>query len=298
MQRARPVHRGHRRLPAGLHRAVRQQGRQLQRLQGLRHAPDGAPRVRQLRLQLPRAPASVLPRRAPPGRARSAAPRAWSPRRSWLTDMERFFDLFPERQMASDLFTIVEDLRIDARVHEEYGGIRRASRQVQERELRRRPEMRTPAPAQGLRREPDPRQPRRRGRRSTWPKPLRAAAGRGAVRRCAAAQRRGDGRRRGRGDADPLRARRADAQPAAGDAARTSTGTTMTEEQLAGAGAARPAKRARRGPRRAARGRRDALREPGARSTSAATSSRSWCSSSCACACSRRTSRTRTSWRS
>ena len=61
----------------------------------------------------------------------------------WVTDMERFFDLFPERQMASDLFAVVEDLRIDRRVHEEYSGIRRANRLVQQRELAQRPEPKT-----------------------------------------------------------------------------------------------------------------------------------------------------------
>ena len=61
----------------------------------------------------------------------------------WVADMERFFDLFPERQMASDLFAVVEDLRIDRRVHEEYSGIRRANRLVQQRELSKRPEVKT-----------------------------------------------------------------------------------------------------------------------------------------------------------
>lgn len=61
----------------------------------------------------------------------------------WVTDMERFFDLFPERQMASDLFAVVEDLRIDRRVHEEYSGIRKANRIVQQRELGQRPEVKS-----------------------------------------------------------------------------------------------------------------------------------------------------------
>ena len=61
----------------------------------------------------------------------------------WVTDMERFFDLFPERQMASDLFAVVEDLRIDRRVHDEYSGIRRANRLVQQRELGLRPEVKS-----------------------------------------------------------------------------------------------------------------------------------------------------------
>ena len=61
---------------------------------------------------------------------------------SWLTDMERFFDLFPDRQLAADLFALVEDLRIDVCIRAEYGGIRRASRRVQARELARRPDIR------------------------------------------------------------------------------------------------------------------------------------------------------------
>lgn len=56
-----------------------------------------------------------------------------------LTDMERFFDLFPERQLAADLFTIVEDARVDALTRREYGGIRAPLTSVQQRELERRP---------------------------------------------------------------------------------------------------------------------------------------------------------------
>ena len=63
-------------------------------------------------------------------------------KRRWLTDMERFFDLFPDRQLAADLFTIAEDLRTDSRVKQEYMGIRRPARLVQEIELARRPAVR------------------------------------------------------------------------------------------------------------------------------------------------------------
>ena len=59
-----------------------------------------------------------------------------------LTDIERFFDLFPDRRLALDLFTIVEDARIDFLVRREYGGIRRSWRQMQEAELERRPDAR------------------------------------------------------------------------------------------------------------------------------------------------------------
>jgi nitric oxide reductase NorD protein len=61
----------------------------------------------------------------------------------WVTDMERFFDLFTDRHLASDLFACVEDLRIDRRIHEEYAGVRRASRQVQQRELSLRPDVKS-----------------------------------------------------------------------------------------------------------------------------------------------------------
>ncbi|MEX2390950.1 MAG: hypothetical protein WD904_05075, partial [Dehalococcoidia bacterium] len=56
-----------------------------------------------------------------------------------LTDMERFFDLFPDRKLASDLFAIVEDARIDVLIGQEYGGIRRPYGERQGRELDRRP---------------------------------------------------------------------------------------------------------------------------------------------------------------
>jgi len=59
-----------------------------------------------------------------------------------LTEMERFFDLFDVRQVALDLFTIVEDARIDALVRREYGGVRRSWAAMQESELERRPDSR------------------------------------------------------------------------------------------------------------------------------------------------------------
>jgi hypothetical protein len=68
---------------------------------------------------------------------RHAGARAGAP----LTDMERFFDLFPDRQLASDLFTISEDARVDFLVKREYPGIRRYWRLIQGRELERRPRL-------------------------------------------------------------------------------------------------------------------------------------------------------------
>ena len=58
-----------------------------------------------------------------------------------LTDMQRFFDLFPDRRLALDIFTIVEDARVDFMVGQEYGGIRSAWRRMQLRELDCRPEV-------------------------------------------------------------------------------------------------------------------------------------------------------------
>ncbi|MCE7928901.1 MAG: VWA domain-containing protein [Chloroflexi bacterium CFX7] len=58
---------------------------------------------------------------------------------SATTHMERFFDLFPDRKLASDLFTIAEDYRIDGAIKREYGGIRKPLIRLQRRELGNRP---------------------------------------------------------------------------------------------------------------------------------------------------------------
>jgi len=57
-----------------------------------------------------------------------------------LTDIERFFDLFDDRRLASDLFAVVEDARIDHLVAQEYCGIRSIYRHIQDRELEKRPQ--------------------------------------------------------------------------------------------------------------------------------------------------------------
>ncbi|MSP78147.1 MAG: VWA domain-containing protein [Dehalococcoidia bacterium] len=49
----------------------------------------------------------------------------------WATDMQKFFDIFSERKMALDVFTLVEDGRLDVRVKREYAGIRSAYKRVQ-----------------------------------------------------------------------------------------------------------------------------------------------------------------------
>ena len=46
-------------------------------------------------------------------------------------DLERFFNLFPDRQLAYDLFTVTEDTRLDARVKHEYRGIKSSYQKTQ-----------------------------------------------------------------------------------------------------------------------------------------------------------------------
>ncbi|MCS7207472.1 MAG: VWA domain-containing protein [Dehalococcoidia bacterium] len=58
---------------------------------------------------------------------------------AWLTDMQRFFALFPEKRLALDIFTVLEDGRLDARVKREYAGIRTPYQRVQEDSLAQRP---------------------------------------------------------------------------------------------------------------------------------------------------------------
>jgi nitric oxide reductase NorD protein len=57
------------------------------------------------------------------------------------TEMERFFDLFGDRKLSSDLFTIAEDARIDGAVKREYGGIRKSLARMQGAELGHRPDV-------------------------------------------------------------------------------------------------------------------------------------------------------------
>ena len=68
----------------------------------------------------------------------------------WVTDMQGFFDLFPERHMALDIFTVVEDSRLDARVMREYRGIGPAYRRLQQESLSERPFIQEMPAQQGL----------------------------------------------------------------------------------------------------------------------------------------------------
>ena len=70
-------------------------------------------------------------------------------RKEWVTeangashatvDLQRYFDLFTERQLAYDLFTLTEDTRLDSRVMHEYKGIRKSYRLTQADALSQRP---------------------------------------------------------------------------------------------------------------------------------------------------------------
>jgi hypothetical protein len=60
-----------------------------------------------------------------------------------VTHMERFFDLFPDRKLASDLYEVAEDARIDGAVKREYGGIRGPLSRMQAAEIEHRPDVRT-----------------------------------------------------------------------------------------------------------------------------------------------------------
>ena len=61
----------------------------------------------------------------------------------WVTDMQRFFNLFEDRKLALDLFTVVEDGRLDARVKLEYPGIRRSYGTIQLDSRNERPDIRS-----------------------------------------------------------------------------------------------------------------------------------------------------------
>ena len=61
--------------------------------------------------------------------------------RGWITDMQRFFNLFEDRKLSLDIFTVVEDGRLDFRVKHEYPGIKSAYARVQMDSSEGRPEI-------------------------------------------------------------------------------------------------------------------------------------------------------------
>ena len=64
-----------------------------------------------------------------------------SAERGFLTDMGRFFDLFPRRKLALDIFTAVEDGRLDYRSKVDYPGLSSMYRRIQIDALAERPRM-------------------------------------------------------------------------------------------------------------------------------------------------------------
>ena len=58
-----------------------------------------------------------------------------------FTEIGRFLNLFDDRKLAFDLFTVLEDCRLDYRIKVEYPGIRRAAAGVQAETLARRPQV-------------------------------------------------------------------------------------------------------------------------------------------------------------
>ncbi len=56
-----------------------------------------------------------------------------------LTDMERFFSLFDDRKLSADIFSVVEDIRVDYLLEQEYAGIRASYHWFQQESLSRRP---------------------------------------------------------------------------------------------------------------------------------------------------------------
>ena len=63
--------------------------------------------------------------------------------RAWITDMQRYFNLFEDRKLSLDVFTVVEDGRLDFRVKYEYPGIKSAYARVQMDSSEGRPDITT-----------------------------------------------------------------------------------------------------------------------------------------------------------
>ncbi len=61
--------------------------------------------------------------------------------RGWVSDAQRLFNLFEDRKLALDIYTVVEDARLDARVKAEYPGIKSGYNLIQNSSLHDRPEI-------------------------------------------------------------------------------------------------------------------------------------------------------------
>ena len=66
------------------------------------------------------------------------------------TDVGRFFQLFRNRRLAFDIFTVLEDCRLDYRIKVEYPGIRQSAKRVQDESLAGRPQIQEMAMQQAL----------------------------------------------------------------------------------------------------------------------------------------------------
>ena len=66
------------------------------------------------------------------------------------TDVGRFFQLFRNRRLAFDIFTVLEDCRLDYRIKVEYPGIRQSAKRVQDESLDSRPPIQEMAMQQAL----------------------------------------------------------------------------------------------------------------------------------------------------
>jgi nitric oxide reductase activation protein len=60
---------------------------------------------------------------------------------SSVTELTRFFRLFPNKRLALDIFSILESTRVEARIMHEYRGIAKAYNEMRRRTLKVRPEM-------------------------------------------------------------------------------------------------------------------------------------------------------------
>ena len=66
------------------------------------------------------------------------------------TDIGRFLSLYENRRLAFDIFTVLEDCRLDYRINVEYPGIRKAAARVQDESLANRPRIQDQALQQAL----------------------------------------------------------------------------------------------------------------------------------------------------
>ena len=104
-------------------------------------AQQRAAKALESEIQLTPGLAALPGARQPVGQQPAAADGDGSAEKGYLTDMGRFFELFPVRKLASDIFTVLEDTRLDFRIKHEYPGVAPAYRLIQQDALSQRPEI-------------------------------------------------------------------------------------------------------------------------------------------------------------